>query len=228
MSEITPEKFNNIYKRLFKKYFDKPLKEDGFYKKGSINFYRLNKIGMLEGLNFQRNYDELTVNYYVIPTWCASTKNTILIGDRLGNFIEKGYWWKLRNEEEMEENMLKILKMIQTELSHWFKKMENENEIIKAISNSYLSTIIYQYITQATTMAKFKKYNEIPQYIEKVKKEYSNYVEKEKEREWLQNIIKEALYLEKKLKDGNKAVEEYIIEREKQSLRELGLEKLID
>ncbi len=223
------KKFNVIYKKYFKEYFDKPLKKDGFYKKGTINFLRLNKLGMVESLNFQRHYDELTINYSVRPTWCGATKDSITLGDRLGKFIEpKGSWWNLRTEEEIKESMEIMLEIIQTKLYAWFKKMEDENEVIELIFKSYQYTMIYAYITQAATMAKFKRYDDILQYVEKVKKEYSTYEEEEiKESEWLQNIMKEAPILEEKVREGHKAIGEYIIEREKQSLRELKLEKLI-
>ena len=41
MAELTTKEFNEIYKKYFKEYFDKSLKEDGFKKKGTINFYRI-------------------------------------------------------------------------------------------------------------------------------------------------------------------------------------------
>ena len=40
-------------------------------------------------------------------------------------------------------------------------------------------------------------------------------------------MLDEALLLERKLKEGKESIDQYIIEREKQSLIELGLEKLI-
>ena len=52
MSELTTKEFNEIYKKYFKEYFDKPLKENGFKKKGTINFYRMNKLNLIEGINF--------------------------------------------------------------------------------------------------------------------------------------------------------------------------------
>ena len=52
--------------------------------------------------------------------------------------------------------------------------------------------------------------------------------EEEKEREGFKNILEEALLLEEKLKEGKESVDEYIIEREKQSLIELGLDKMFN
>ena len=67
MNKLTTKEFNEIYKRNFREYFDKPLKKDGFYKKGTINFYRINKLGMIETLNFQKHREELNVNCAIIP-----------------------------------------------------------------------------------------------------------------------------------------------------------------
>ncbi|MBS9775898.1 MAG: DUF4304 domain-containing protein [Fusobacterium sp.] len=222
------KKFNTIYKKYFKEYFDKPLKKDGFYKKGTINFFRINKLGMVEILNFQRHYDRLTVNYAIIPIYCGVLRDSGEMGERLGRLkYQEDYWWDLRTEEEIKENMEIMLEVIQTQLYPWFKKMEDENEVIKLVMKSWKYTIIYNYLGQATTMAKFKRYNEIQTYIDKVKDEYKNLKERGFKRDWIPPILEEALLLEEKVKEGHKAIDEYIIEREKQSLRELGLEKLI-
>ena len=230
MSELTTKEFNEIYKRNFREYFDKPLKKDGFYKKGTINFYRLNKLGMVEVLNFQRWYDKLTVNCSIKPIFCASTKSSTEVGKRLGKFMNtrNDYWWDVKDDESMKKSMQEMLKVIRKDLYEWFNKMDNEKEILEYISKSY-QTIIYRYITQAASMAKFRRYKEILQYIEKVKKEYIEGWTKEEreEREWLKKVLDEALLLEEKIKEGKESIDKYIEEREKQSIIEVGLKKLI-
>ena len=79
----------------------------------------------------------------------------------------------------------------------------------------------------ATAMAKFKRYDEILPYIEKVKEEDNKFNEEKKNWEWVQKLFNEILLLEEKVREGNKAVDKYIVEREKQSLIEMGLKKLI-
>lgn len=229
MSELTTKEFNVIYKKNFKEYFDKPLKKDGFYKKGTINFYRLNKLGFLEGLNFQRHYDRVTVNFFITLTCCQAVKDSIGIGGRLGNFtgIEWDYWWNLSDEETIKVSMQKMLKIIQNELYEWFENLEEEKMIIKQNLNQKSCDRIYVYISQATLMAKFKKYNEIIPYIKKVEEEYNSYPQEEKEWDWVKNIMEEALILKEKVKEGHKSIDEYIIWREKETLLELGLEKLL-
>ena len=115
MNKLTTKAFNEIYKRNFREYFDKPLKKDGFYKKGTINFYRINKLGMIETLNFQKHREELNVNCAIIPIYCGATKEFIEIGLRLGKFMNTRYeyWWDIKNEESMKRNMQEMLNVIQ-------------------------------------------------------------------------------------------------------------------
>ena len=213
MTELTTKEFNEIYKKYFKEYFDKPLKEDGFKKKGTINFYRMNKLGLIECLNFQRHYDNMTVNYLIQPIYCDILKDAILLGGRLGKLKYKNdYWWELKDEEQIKESMENILEVIRNDLYKWFQRYEDKNE----------------YIIKATTFARFKEYDNILPYTAKVKEEYDNFTQEEKERQHFKDTLNEALLLEEKLKEGKESVDEYVIEREKQSLIELGLDKMFN
>lgn len=117
MEELSTKEFNEIYKKYFKEYFDKPLKKDGYYKKGTITFYKINKLMMIEVINFQRYYDRLTVNFGVSPLWCGALKGAMTIGGRINKFSkEKSHWryqwWNIRNEEEIKNSMIEILELI--------------------------------------------------------------------------------------------------------------------
>ena len=219
MEELSTKEFNEIYKKYFKEYFDKPLKKDGYYKKGTITFYKINKLMMIEVINFQRYYDRLTV------------KGAMTIGGRSNKFSkEKSHWryqwWNIRNEEEIKNSMIEILELIQGGLYEWFTEKDNEENIMESLKEAYFDKI-NEYMFLATAMAKFKRYDEILPYIEKVKEEYNRFNEEKKNWEWVQKLFNEILLLEEKVREGNKAVDKYIVEREKQSLIELGLEKLI-
>jgi hypothetical protein len=229
MAELTTKEFNEIYKKYFKEYFDKPLKEDGFKKKGTINFYRMNKLGLIECLNFQRHYDNMTMNFLIKPIYCGVSKSAIILGGRLGRLkYQSDYWWELKDEEEIKKSMENILEVIRNDLYKWFQKYENKDEYVEFYRNYGNWTKIKEYIIKAATFARFKEYDNILPYTAKVKKEYENFPQEEKEREGFKNILKEALLLEEKLKEGKESVDEYIIEREKQSLIELGLDKMFN
>ena len=229
MTELTTKEFNKIYKKYFKEYFDKPLKEDGFRKKGTINFYRMNKLGLIECLNFQRHYDNMTVNYLISPIYCPILKTSMALGDRIGYLrYREDYWWELKDEEQIKKSMENILEVIRNDLYKWFQKYEDKNEYIKLTDNPRTYEDIYKYLLKATTAAKFKNYENISPYIKMVKEEYNIASEEEREREYRKNILNEALLLEEKLKEGKESVDEYVIEREKQSLIELGLDKMFN
>ena len=229
MTELMTKEFNEIYKRNFKEYFDKPLKEDGFKKKGTINFYRMNKLGLVELLNFQRHYDSLTVNFSIKPIYCGVSKSAIILGGRLGRLKYKNdYWWELKDEEQIKESMENILEVIRNDLYKWFQRYEDEDKYVEFYRNFRYQTKIYEYIIKATTFAKFKEYDNILLYTAKVKEEYDNLTQEEKERQHFKDTLNEALLLEEKLKEGKESVDEYIIEREKQSLIELGLDKMFN
>lgn len=229
MAELTTKEFNKIYKKYFKEYFDKPLKEDGFKKKGTINFYRMNKLNLIEGINFQRHYDNMTVNFYISPIYCGVLKNSIRLGGRLGKLkYQSDYWWELKDEEEIKNSMENILEVIRNDLYKWFQKYENKDEYVEFYRNYGNWTKINEYIIKATTFARFKEYDNILLYTAKVKEEYEKLSEEEKERQHFKDTLNEASLLEEKLKEEKESVDEYIIEREKQSLIELGLDKMFN
>mgnify|MGYP007127495005 FL=1 len=122
--------------------------------------------------------------------------------------------------------MIEILELIQSGLYKWFTEKDNEENIMESLKEAYFDKI-HECMFLATAMAKFKRYDEILLYIEKVKEEYNRFNEEKKNWEWVQKLFNEILLLEEKVREGNKAVDKYIVEREKQSLIELGLEKLI-
>jgi|GEM_PF-413651 len=174
MEELSTKEFNEIYKKYFKEYFDKPLKKDGYYKKGTITFYKINKLMMIEVINFQRYYDRLTVNFGVSPLWCGALKGAMNIGGRINKFSkEKSHWryqwWNIRNEEEIKNSMIEILGLIQSGLYKWFTEKDNEENIMESLKEAYFDKI-HECMFLATAMAKFKRYDEILPYIEKVKK----------------------------------------------------------
>ena len=227
MTELTTKEFNEIYKKYFKEYFDKPLKEDGFRKKGTINFYRMNKLGLIECLNFQRHYDNMTVNYLISPIYCPILKTSMALGDRIGYLrYREDYWWELKDEEQIKKSMENILEVIRNDLYKWFQKYEDKNEYIKLTDNPRTYEDIYKYLLKATTAAKFRNYENILINIQNIKKEYEELEELYKTSR--ERVFKEALLLEEKLKEGKESVDEYIIEREKQSLIELGLDKMFN
>ena len=225
MVEMTTKEYNEIYKRHFKENFDKPLKDDGYTKKGTINFYRLNKLGLLEILNFQRHYEELTVNFGILAIYCGVLKDGLNVGGRLGDLkYGSDEWWQVETEEDMKVSMSEILSVIRGELYQWFRKYEDKEEYIKEVKENY-NNVMNKSLIEAAMAAKFRRYDEILPHIEKLRKEYEIAKARNDIRLHYPKILKEATILEQKAKEGKDSVDRYIVERE--SLIEIGLEKLL-
>lgn len=138
------KEMREIYKRHYKEIVSKELKKDGFIQVGEIRYYRLNKLFMLEYLDFQRHYDMVTVNYNLLPLSSKDLQYEIVIGNRIGKLMPKDcngeFWWRLETEEEIIKSLTDMVKVIREKLYKWYKKMENEELLIR-----YLKKIISNY-----------------------------------------------------------------------------------
>ena len=228
MVEMTTKEYNEVYKKYFKENFDKPLKEDGYMKKGTINFYKLNKLGLVEILNFQRHYEEMTVNFGIYSIYCGVFNENIQVGGRLGDLkYGSDEWWKVETEKDMKVSMPEILSVIRNELYQWFRKYEDEEEYIKKVKQRYSYNLVSLNLIEAAMAAKFRRYDEILPHIEKLREEYEIAKARNDNRLHYPKVLEEASILEQKAKEGKESVDQYIVEREKQSLIEIGLEKLL-
>ena len=220
MEELSTKEYNELYKKYFKEIFNKPMKDFGYKKKGTGRFCKINKIGLFEYIGFFRYYHELRIEYAIIPIYSYIMKDSIGNGAKT-EFVD------LDGEEKMEEGMKSILEEIENKIIPWFQKYENldiffeekvENEKI------YFGDKIYTYLFRAFTFAKFKKYSKIQENIDKVREEYNKY---SKRYDFYNDILKEAVTLEEKLKEGEESIEKYIEEMEYKSLLDWKMEKLL-
>ena len=220
MEELSTQEYNELYKKYFKEIFSKPMKDLGFKKKGTGRFCKLNKIGLFEYIGFFRYYHELRVEYALIPIYSYMMKNDIGNGSNT-KFVD------LDGEEKMEKGMKSILEEIENKIIPWFKKYEDLDTFFEEIVENdklYLGTEIYGYLFRATTFAKFKKYSKIQENIDKVREEYKKY---SKTYDFYNDILKEAVTLEEKLKEGEESLEKHIEEMEYKSLLNWKMEKLL-
>ena len=220
MEELSTKEYNELYKKYFKEIFNKPMKDFGFKKKGTGKFFKLNKLGLFEYIGFFRYYHELRVEYAIIPIYSYIMKNSIGNGSET-EFVD------LDGEEKMEKGMKSILEEIKNKIIPWFKKYEDLDAFFEEIVGNdklYLGAEIYRYLFRAATFAKFKKYSKIQENIDKVREEYNKY---SKRYDFYNDILKEAVTLEEKLKEGEESVEKYIEEMEYKSLLDWKMEKLL-
>ena len=220
MEELSTKEYNELYKKYFKEIFNKPMKDFGYKKKGTGKFFKLNKLGLFEYIGFFRYYHELRVEYAIIPIYSYIMKDSIGNGAKTA-FVD------LDGEEKMEKGMKSILEEIKNKIIPWFKKYEDLDAFFEEIVGNdklYIGAEIYRYLFRAATFAKFKKYSKIQENIDKVKEEYNKY---SKRYDFYNDILKEAVTLEEKLKEGEESVEKYIEEMEYKSLLDWKMEKLL-
>ena len=220
MEELSTKEYNELYKKYFKEIFSKPMRNLGFKKKGTGKFCRLNKIGLFEYIGFFRYYHELRIEYAIIPIYSYIMKDSIGNGGQT-EFVD------LDGEEKMEEGMKSILEEIENKIIPWFKKYEDLDAFFEEIVGTdklYIGAEIYRYLFRATTFAKFKKYSKIQENIDKVREEYEKY---SKTYDFYNDILKEAVTLEEKLKEGEESLEKHIEEMEYKSLLNWKMEKLL-
>ena len=220
MEELSTKEYNELYKKYFKEIFNKPMKDFGYKKKGTGKFFKLNKLGLFEYIGFFRYYHELRVEYAIIPIYSYIMKNSIGNGAKTA-FVD------LDGEEKMEKGMKSILEEIKNKIIPWFKKYEDLDTFFEEIVGNdklYIGAEIYRYLFRAATFAKFKKYSKIQENIDKVREEYNKY---SKTYDFYDDILKEAVTLEEKLKEGEESVEKHIEAMEYKSLLAWKMEKLL-
>ncbi len=223
MEELTTKEYNELYKKYFKEIFNKPMKDFGYKKKGTGKFFKLNKLGLFEYIGFFRYYHELRVEYAIIPIYSYIMKNAIGNGGQT-EFVD------LDGEEKMEKGMKSILEEIENKIIPWFKKYEDLDTFFEEVvenDRKYFFSDIYKYLFRATTFAKFKKYSKIQENIDKVREEYNKLPDEEKAYDFYNVILKEAVTLEEKLKEGEESVEKHIEAMEYKSLLYRKMEKLL-
>jgi hypothetical protein len=220
---MIPNEVNKIYKKYFKEYFDKSLKLKGFKKRGTTTFCKLNKLGLLEYIGFFKHRQRLRIEYAIIPICCGVLKESIGIG-------KYTKWVDLEKIEDIENNIKKLLNIIEFEIYPWFSKNEDFDYFFKEYiesSNVYFGEKIYVYIFKASMSAKFHIYDKIQENIEKVREEYNKFSIEVQNHDFFVDTLKEANTLEKRFKQSKKSLEKYIKEVEYNSLLDWKMEKLL-
>lgn len=220
---MIPNEVNKIYKKYFKEYLDKSLKLKGFKKRGTTTFCKLNKLGLLEYIGFFKHRQRLRIEYAIIPICCGVLKESIGIG-------KYTKWVDLEKIEDIENNIKKLLNIIEFEIYPWFSKNEDFDYFFKEYiesSNVYFGEKIYVYIFKASMSAKFHIYNKIQENIDKVREEYNKFSIEVQNHDFFVDTLKEANTLEKRFKQSKKSLEKYIKEVEYNSLLDWKMEKLL-
>lgn len=102
-----------------------------FYRYKTNAYVRLNSIGLLEYIDFQKErYGSKTfcVNFAVMPLYCERKYVDTSFGSRLGTYISgKDVWWDYASEEIAKVSFSNVVSAIDTYVLPWFDEVFNES-----------------------------------------------------------------------------------------------------
>lgn len=140
----------NIADISFKKYkkeiIDSYMKEQGFLKYKNNSYVRINKIELLEYIDFQKERHgsrTFTVNIAVLPLYILLEYLSFGFSIRLGNLIcNKDIWWDFSDDHICKESMYNVKSALELFAMQWFDKMEDEKYVIEQLAKQKESSRI--------------------------------------------------------------------------------------
>ncbi len=131
MSLINKEEAELFYKQYKKEIIDSLLLNHGFCKYKTNAYVRLNSIGLLEYIDFQKErYGSKTfcVNFAAMPLYCERKYIVISFGHRLGTYISgKDVWWDYALENVAKDSFLNVSTAIEKFVLPWFEHISTED-----------------------------------------------------------------------------------------------------
>lgn len=127
---INKEEADSAFNRYKKEIIDTKLLRNGFYKYKTNAYVRINGIGLLEYIDFQKEkYDSKTfcVNIAVMPLYCVKKYLDFCLRNRLGTLITGKDIWDFASEKIAEASFGNIAAAIDRFVLPWFEEISNEN-----------------------------------------------------------------------------------------------------
>lgn len=128
---IDKEAADNAFKKYKKEILDLFLIQCGFLKYKTNAYVRLNKIGLLEYIDIQKErYGSKTfcINFAIMPLYCPLDYIVIGLGDRLGKYITgKDFWWDYADDDAAKKSFQNVEDAIKYYLLPWFESFSDEN-----------------------------------------------------------------------------------------------------
>jgi len=129
MLSINNEEADAAFKRYKKKIIDVLLLSHGFHTYKTRAYVRLNRIGLLEYIDLQKErYGSKTfcVNIAVMPLYCESKILDFSLSERLGTLIlGKDIWWDFATEKIAEASFRNVASAIEQYALPWFEEVSN-------------------------------------------------------------------------------------------------------
>lgn len=127
---INKEEADFAFKRYKKEIIDCLLCSNGFYKYKANAYVRLNKIGLLEYIDLQKERygsKTFTVNFAAMPLYCEKKYIVLSLGERLGKYISgKDIWWDYASNDIAKASFENVSIAIKKYIFSWFEEVSTE------------------------------------------------------------------------------------------------------
>ena len=131
IQKINKDEADSAFTRYKKEIIDALLLSYGFHKYKTRAYVRLNRIGLLEYIDLQKErYGSKTfcVNFSAMPLYCDKTHLDFSLGYRLGFFISgKDVWWDYASDRVAEASFRNVAAAIEQYVLPWFEEVSNED-----------------------------------------------------------------------------------------------------
>lgn len=136
---INKEEADRAFKHCKKEFVDTLLLSHGFCKHKTSAYVRINPIGLLEYINFQKErYGSKTfcVNFSAMPLYLQSEVMVFSLGHRLGTYIcGKDVWWDYASDRIARISFQNTAEAIEQYVFPWFEEISTENGYRNQLSN---------------------------------------------------------------------------------------------
>ncbi len=127
---INKEEADRAFKHCKKEFVDTLLLSHGFCKHKTSAYVRINPIGLLEYIDFQKErYGSKTfcVNFSAMPLYWPKETLVFTFGDRLGNYIcGKDVWWDYASAQIAKTSFKNVAEAIEQYVFPWFEEISTE------------------------------------------------------------------------------------------------------
>lgn len=127
MKHIDTDAAEKALKLCVKELMTPAMKSFGFVKWKPASYVRVNRIGLLEYIDVQKEHygsRTFTVNVAIMPLYAPESNMCIGFGERVGQYVNgKEFWWDYKDEVTAGKSFENVIEAIQRFVLPWFEKV---------------------------------------------------------------------------------------------------------
>lgn len=140
MKLIDAEAAESALKLCMKEIMTPAMKSLGFAKWKPTSYVRLNKMGLIEYIDVQKEHygaKTFTVNVALMPLYTPHSNMCIGYGQRVGQYvIGKEFWWDYKDEETARKSFENVVEAIERFVLPWFEKNCEGEYYVECLKNA--------------------------------------------------------------------------------------------